>query len=75
MELLEVIGFVPRWREWIWVLLPSASSSVPLKRKLGPSIAHTHGLTQRDSISWMLFILKIDPPQHLFRKATAEESD
>ena len=71
-ELLETIGFGPRWRRWICLLLSSASSAVLLNGRPGPAIRHGRGLRQGDPISPMLFILAIDPLHHLFRLATEE---
>ena len=72
IELLETIGFGPRWRRWICLLLSSASSAVLLNGRPGPAIRHGRGLRQGDPISPMLFILAIDPLHHLFRLATEE---
>jgi hypothetical protein len=72
LELLQALGFGPRWRRWICQLLASASSKVLLNGKPGASIAHARGLRQGDPISPMLFILAIDPLHHLFRLASEE---
>ena len=70
LELLGVLGFGPRWRRWVCLLLSTASSRVMLNGKPGPRIAHRRGLRQGDPLSPMLFILAIDPLHHLFRVAS-----
>ena len=72
LELLDHLGFGPRWRRWICSLLSSASSRILLNGKPGPAIRHARGLRQGDPISPMLFILAIDPLHHLFRLAAEE---
>lgn len=68
-ELLERLGFGPRWREWIAIMLAHQTSRVLLNGKQGRPIKHLQGLRQGDPLSLMLFILGFDPLQRLIIKA------
>lgn len=70
LELLQVLGFGPRWREWISMMWSSSSSRVILNGETGDRFWHRKGLRQGDPISPMLFIIAIDPLQRLFDRAT-----
>ena len=54
LEVLQALGFGQRWRDWVAILLASASSCLLLNSPPGPKIAH------RRSLSPMLFILAMD---------------
>uniref|UniRef100_A0A8R7V6C9 Reverse transcriptase domain-containing protein n=1 Tax=Triticum urartu TaxID=4572 RepID=A0A8R7V6C9_TRIUA len=60
LQLLHLLGFGPRWREWISMLLSTASTRVLINGHPGPPIDHAHGLRQGDPVSPMLFTLVID---------------
>ena len=60
LQLLQHLGFGPRWREWISMLLSTASTRVLINGHPGPPIVHAHGLRQGDPVSPMLFTLVID---------------
>ncbi|WVZ79026.1 hypothetical protein U9M48_026654 [Paspalum notatum var. saurae] len=68
-EVLEACGFGARWRNWVSILLSSASSRVLPNGQPGRNILHRRGVRQGDSLSPMLFILAVDALNRLFDKA------
>ncbi|KAE8778281.1 hypothetical protein D1007_48866 [Hordeum vulgare] len=60
LHFLAHLGFGPRWREWISILLSTASTRVLINGHPGPPIDHAHGLRQGDPVSPMLFMTVID---------------
>jgi hypothetical protein len=72
LEVLEALGFGPRWREWVSILFCTATSSVLLKGHRGPNFNHGKGVRQGDPLSPMLFILAMDPLQRLLELATQQ---
>ena len=73
LELMQKMGFPPRWRNWIALLLSSASSSCMLNGTQGPTIFHGCGFRQGDPLTPLLFILAIDPLHRLLEAAAEEE--
>jgi len=63
LEVLQALGFGQRWRDWVAILLASASSCLLLNSPPGPKIAH------RRSLSPMLFILAMDALNRLVAAA------
>ncbi|WVZ83395.1 hypothetical protein U9M48_030553 [Paspalum notatum var. saurae] len=60
LDVLQALGFSGRWRDWVAILLSSASSWVLLNGRPGQKIIHRRGVRQGDSLSPMLFILAMD---------------
>jgi retron-type reverse transcriptase len=70
LEVLQALGFRPRWREWVSILFHTSSSTVLLNGRHGPSFSHARGVQQGDPLSPMLFILAMDSLQRLLDQAT-----
>nr|XP_051201804.1 uncharacterized protein LOC127315350 [Lolium perenne] len=71
LDLLQHLGFSPRWRDWIALLLSTTTSAVSLNGATGPPIFHRRGLRQGDPLSPLLFIIAINRLQKIFQIATA----
>nr|XP_020150285.1 uncharacterized protein LOC109735480 [Aegilops tauschii subsp. strangulata] len=67
------MGFSQRWRNWVALLLSSATSSCLLNGSPGPSFFHVCGLRQGDPLSPLLYVLAIDPLYRLLDAATTRE--
>ncbi|KAE8785616.1 hypothetical protein D1007_40689 [Hordeum vulgare] len=63
------LGFPARWRDWISLLLLSASSSFLLNNASDRAITHRRGLQQGDPLSLLVFIIAIDPLHRLLLRA------
>lgn len=70
LQTLRRLGFGPRWREWVSILLSSASTHVLVNGVPGHPISHMRGLRQDDPLSPMLFTLVIDVLNSSLRCAT-----
>lgn len=69
LELLQHMGFTRKWRNWVAVLLSTASSKISLNGDHGRRICHARGLWQGDPLSPMLFVLVMEALNALFAKA------
>jgi hypothetical protein len=72
LEVLQALGFGPRWREWVSILFRMTSSRVLLNGQHGPTFSHMRGVRQGDPLLPMLFILAMDPLQRLLDMATTQ---
>jgi hypothetical protein len=68
-EVLTKVGFGPRFRELVAILLSTASTRVMLNGEPGPPIWHLRGLRQGDPLSPMLFVLFINTLNRVLAKA------
>ncbi|WVZ65991.1 LOW QUALITY PROTEIN: hypothetical protein U9M48_015270 [Paspalum notatum var. saurae] len=66
LALLTHLSFSAKWRDWVASLLATSTSQVLLNGIPGQSITHGRG----DPLSPLLFVLAIDPLQHLLHLAT-----
>jgi hypothetical protein len=69
LQLLQVMGFGPKWRDWISALLSTASTKVLLNGNPGRLIHNARGLRQGDPLSPMLFIMLMEVLHRLFKAA------
>jgi hypothetical protein len=69
IEVLNHIGFLRRWTNWISILLSTTSTRVLVNGMAGRRIAHARGLRQEDPISLMLFIIIMEALNSLFTEA------
>jgi hypothetical protein len=63
------IGFGQRWRNWVFTLWCTSSSTMLLNGEHGKRILQCRGLWQGDPLSSMLFLLAMEHSHMLFRKA------
>jgi hypothetical protein len=60
LEVLQHMGFGQRWRDWISIILATASTKILLNGRPGRRICHARGLRQGDPFSPMLFVLTME---------------
>jgi hypothetical protein len=60
LEVLQHLGCLDVWFNWVTVILSTASTRVLLNGNLGARICHTRGLRQGDPLSLMLFLLVME---------------
>jgi hypothetical protein len=68
LDVMSFVRFLAAWREWIVVLLSSASTRIQLNSVQGDKICHARDLQQGDPLSPMLFLLVMEVLNCLFRK-------
>uniref|UniRef100_A0A8R7VIJ4 Reverse transcriptase domain-containing protein n=1 Tax=Triticum urartu TaxID=4572 RepID=A0A8R7VIJ4_TRIUA len=67
VEVLQHMGFGPRWRSWICGILSTSTTKVMVHGAPGYTIYNCKGLRQGDPISPMLFILTMEPMQRMMQ--------
>jgi hypothetical protein len=72
LEVMERVGFDPRWRDMMALIWSTTSSGILLNGEPGRPIKHTRGLRQGDHLSPMLFIFVMDPLQKMLDMATQQ---
>ena len=69
LEVMQTLGFGPRWREWVSILFRTTSSRALLNGQQGPTFSHRRGVRQGDPLLPMLFILAMDLLQRLLDRS------
>jgi hypothetical protein len=67
MEVLRSFGFGHKWQSWVFSLLASSSTTILLNGSSGKWYKHFTGLRQGDPLSPMLFMLAMEPLQHMLQ--------
>lgn len=73
LEVLQHAGFSRRWRDWMALILSTASTRILLNGRLGERICHARGLRQGDPLSPMLFVLTMEVLNALILQAEQEQ--
>lgn len=60
LEVLQHMGFGQRWRDWISIIMSTASTRILLNGSPGRRVCHARGLRQGDPLSHMLFVLVME---------------
>jgi hypothetical protein len=69
LDIMRHVGFHGCWRDWISMLLSTASTRIQLNGVQGDRIYHARGLHQGDPLQPMLFLLVMNVLNGLFLKA------
>ena len=55
-KVLQVLGFGPCWREWVYTLFRTTSSCAILNGQKGPSFSYARGIGQGTPLSAALYL-------------------
>lgn len=69
LEVLQHVGFLARWREWLSTMLRTASTKVTVNGRPGRRIRHMRGLRQGDMLSPLLFVIVMEILNELIAEA------
>ncbi|KAM0914464.1 hypothetical protein ACQ4PT_011473 [Festuca glaucescens] len=72
LEILAARGFGQKWRDWIAILLGTASTRILVNGELTDPILHGRGLRQGDPISPLLFVIVMDVLARLIAAANRQ---
>ena len=72
LEVLQRVGFPQRWRDWISIILSTASTKVVVNGRPGRRICHARGLRQGDPLSPLLFVIIMEVLNALIAEADAQ---
>lgn len=72
LQVLQAQGFGDKWRDWVSVLISTATTRVILNGIPGNIIHNAQGLRQGDPLSPMLFILLMEVLHRLLKKAAQQ---
>jgi len=69
LEVLQHAGFSSRWREWVTIMLRTASTKVITNRRPGRRIRHARGHRQGDPLLPLLFVIVMEVLSELIAEA------
>lgn len=69
LDLMQRLGFPPRWRAWASLIFSTATSRVLLNGIPSKEIIHGRGLRQGDPVSPLFFDIAIDTPPKILEVA------
>jgi retron-type reverse transcriptase len=72
IQILEHMGFPPKWVQWINNILSSGTSAVTLNGALGRKFKCKRGVRQGDPLSPLIFVLATELLQILVNRAAAQ---
>ena len=69
MKVLLMMGFGSRWIDWMWWCISTAKFSILINGVLAGFFSNSKGLQQGDPLSPYLFVLGMEVPSTLFKRA------